>query len=289
MASVRSASLLTTHAEQQMASDPARCNIKGLLKSGLTFGSGVAVALLCLSGQQSRGAFLKSFLSRTEVTSGAWLEPSTTCPPREWVLEDFGSGHWILDHTDESTWSWYMDLLRVPESARPAEYHCSDIHQYIFTDKTFIMNHTIPLVNFSLKFEAGTEGKLEKNPYPAPTPQGFDPRVAKVNLTNWRNAIDTGPFGKSCSALRTEMVSAVAREDDPKKFDEYWVIFWRELVTPTYMKASLYVTDPEGNKIGPWKSGGYSYRYFRKTVQSFEDTTKRLSCQESGFHGTEFC
>lgn len=221
--------------------------------------------------------------------AAAAVATSITCPSKAWVLEDFGSGHWILDHTDEETWSWYMDLLRVPESARPAEYHCSDIHQYVFSDTTFIMNHTIPLTNFSLRFEASTLGVWEKNPYPQLTPAGFDPRVAKANTTTWRNTIDSGPDGTSCSALRTEMGLVLADKDDPKKFHILGVIFWREMVSATLMKASLYVADAEGKKLEPWASKGFSYRYFRKTVQSFDDSAQRLPCLPTGYGATEFC
>lgn len=204
------------------------------------------------------------------------------CPPREWLLDAWGTGHWILDHTDQATWSWYMDFLEVPEASRPDEYNCSDIHQYIFTEKTFAMNHTIPHTNFSLQFESGTEGEWVKNPYPALTPAGFDPRVAKVNLTTWRNAWDDGPRGKSCeaSALRTEMpvVKNITDASGRKVKAEFITVFWRELETPNFMKASLYVKHTNGTLLEPWASKGFSYRYFRKTVQSFGDSARRLPC-----------
>lgn len=212
-----------------------------------------------------------------------------TCPNKHWVLGSFGSGHWILDHTDDN-WAWYMEFLGVNRSVWPDEFNASDIHQYVFTENgTFIMNHTIPKTGFHLLFQAGLLGKWEKNPYPTITPGGFDNHSAKVNLSNWRNALDAGPTGDSCSALRTEM-PIVVNDTQTKKQVERIVVFWRELVSPTYMKASLHVLTPEGDILEPWRSHGLSYRYFRKTVQSFGDAARRLKCVPTGKEpGTLFC
>eukprot|EP00415_Alexandrium_ostenfeldii_P001237 UN1237 len=217
--------------------------------------------------------------------------PSTVedaCPPRKWVLEEFSKGHWILDHTD-AAWGWYMDFLNVSKESWPDEFNCSDIHQYSFKeDGTYVMNHTIPKTGFHLIFKAHATDEWEKNPYPSVTPAGFDKHAA-VNLSDWRNAIDAGPLGKSCSALRTDMPVA---KKDPKtgKTMEHIVTFWRELTSPSFMQASLHVTDMDGKLIEPWKSKGLSYRYVRKTVQSFPDAALRLPCVATGIEdGTQFC
>jgi hypothetical protein len=258
--------------------------------AGLLFGFNfiARTALQAPKGSSFRAADSSDDVSLLVVPPEA---PTTAaCPPEAWVKADFGSGHWILDHTDKS-WEMYMEFLHVPPSAWSDEFNCSDIHQYIFTDRdTFVMNHTIPKTHFHLLFEAGTIGKWEKNPYPAPTPAGFDPAVAKVNLTSWRNAFDAGPDGTACSALRTDMPT-VMNDTITHKPVEYVVTFWRELVSPTFMKASLHVTTPEGELIEPWKSKGLSHRYFRKTVQSFEDAALRLPCAPTGLanESLEFC
>jgi len=217
--------------------------------------------------------------------------PSTehnNCPPKQWILEEFGTGHWILDHTADN-WGWYMEFLNVSKATWPDEFNCSDIHQYTFKeDGTYVMNHTIPKTGFHLLFEAHANGQWEKNPYPAVTPSGFDNHTA-ANLSKWRNSLDNGPLGKSCTALRTDML-VVNKDPKTGKFVQHIETFWRELTSPSMMKASLYVTDIHGNAIEPWKSKGFSNRYFRKTVQSFNDAALRLPCMPTGLgNGTQFC
>jgi len=217
------------------------------------------------------------------------------CAPLNWIKQDFGTGHWILNYTDDS-WGAYMLFLGVDRSHWPDEFHTSDIHQYAFYDKTFIMNHTIPLSNFHLLYEAGLEGKWEHNPYPQVTPAGLDPHSA-VNLTTFRNAFESPgvPHPDSCWALRTDM-PVVQNKSGVLK--EYVVSFWRELTSPIDMRCTLHVYDATTNKtIEPWASKldskpfpGYSYRYFRKTVQSFGDALQRLPCVATGErNGTYFC
>lgn len=211
------------------------------------------------------------------------------CPPLHWVKQEFGSGHWILNYTDK-TWEPYMIFLGLPKSDWYNEFHTSDVHQYAMYENTFIMNHTIPLTHFHVLFEAGLTGKWEKNPYPAPTPQGLDPSKVKVNLTNFRNVFEKPgvPHSDSCWALRTDMPVVNNATGTPK---EYLVTFWRELTSPIDMRCTLYITDPTtGSIIEPWATEmkdakpfpGYSYRYFRKTVQSFDDALKRLNATPTG-------
>ena len=45
--------------------------------------------------------------------------------------------------------------------------------------------------------------------------------------------------------------------------------FWRGLVSPTLAKFTLVISDENFEPIEPWKSQGYSYRWFRRAVQSF--------------------
>jgi len=224
------------------------------------------------------------------------------CPPLEWIKKDFGSGHWILNYTDRS-WTAYMKFLGVDSSHWSQEFNTSDIHQYVFFDDTFIMNHTIPLTKFHLLFEAPLTRKWNKNKYPAVTPAGMDPKAAQ-NLTDWRNYFEEPghPHPDSCWALRTDMAVAhkVCRWEN---FDCHWksfvVTFWRELTSPIDMRVTLHVYDNSTQQvIEPWKSQmgdvkpfpAFSYRYFRKTVQSFGDAAARLPCAPTGLRdGTFFC
>ena len=217
---------------------------------------------------------------------------AVACPPHQWILETFASGFWVVDHTDQS-WSRYLEFLQVPKAAWPAEFHATDMHQYAFADTadphTFVMNHTIPKTGFHLLFESDITGKWVHNPYPTVTPAGFDPHTAKVNLSTWRNALDDGPVGKSCTALRTDM-PVVVKDPATGNQTEHVVVFWRELTSPTSLTVSLYVTDTEGHIEEPWKSNGLSLRYFRRAVQSFPDAKLRLNCSDTGIgDGTKFC
>jgi len=218
------------------------------------------------------------------------------CPPLSWIKAGFSSGAFILNYTD-TTWGAYMKFLNVKPDQWPNEFNASDIWQYVFYDETFIMNHTIPKANFHLLYEASLSGRWEKNPYPYVTPAGFDPKVA-VNLSTFRNTFEKPgvPHRDSCHALRTDM-PVVSNFTGTKR--EYIVSFWRELRTPIDIMATLYVYDAKtGETLEPWKSQmkdakpfpGYSYRYFRRTVQSFDDVEKRLKCAPTGERsGTYFC
>merc|ERR1712070_155024 len=177
------------------------------------------------------------------------------------------------------------------------EFFASDVWQYAFYDKTFMMNHTIPMAHFHLLYEASLSGEWEKNPYPYVTPAGFD-KHASVNLSKFRNSFEKPgvPHADSCWALRTDM-PVVSNMSGTQK--EYVVSFWRELTSPSDVRCTLYIYDAETKEtIEPWKSQlqdakpypGYSYRYFRRTVQSFDDILKRLNCTPSGLrNGTYFC
>lgn len=218
------------------------------------------------------------------------------CPPLKWIKMGLSSGAFILNYTDES-WGAYMKFLNVAPDKWPDEFNASDIWQYVFYDDSFIMNHTIPKAGFHLLYEASLSGKWEKNPYPYVTPSGFDKHVA-VNLSTFRNEFEKPgiPHKDSCWALRTDMPVASNFTGEER---EYIVRFWRELRTPEDIMATLYVYDAKtGETIEPWKSQmknakpfpGYSYRYFRRTVQSFEDIEKRLECAPTGVRpGTYFC
>lgn len=236
------------------------------------------------------------------------LSPCPVCGPKEWHLGVFGSGYWILDHTEDS-WIAYMKFLNVSPDQYDNEFNSSDIHQYAFDlDKDpnlFIMNHTIPASGFNLKFQTKMNWEWNDNPYPAPTPAGFDPNISAANFTTWRNKIDNGPnrnnkpgnvegdaeHGCSCWALKTQMPQPrdEPQEDGTLKTVMYYNTFWRELLSPTYARYTLQISDANMDPIEPWKSQGYSYRFFRRTVQSFDDVVKRLPCHESGYEGEKFC
>jgi hypothetical protein len=218
------------------------------------------------------------------------------CPPLKWIKQGMSSGTWILNYTD-LTWGAYMNFLGVDQAHWNDEFNASDIWQYSFYDETFIMNHTIPMVGFHLLYEASLKGVWEKNPYPYVTPAGFDKHAA-VDLSNFRNVFEKPgiPHADSCWALRTDMPVV---SNHTGKLKEYIVTFWRELTTPSDMRATLHIYDAKTmDIIEPWKSQlqdasptpGFSYRYFRRTVQSFEDVVKRWKCRPTGEReGTYFC
>jgi hypothetical protein len=222
--------------------------------------------------------------------------PAPECPPLNWIKKDLSSGAFIVNYTDKS-WGAYMKFLNVAPDQWANEFNASDIWQYAFQETTFVMNHTIPGANFHLLYEASLENKWEHNPYPYVTPAGFDRHVS-VNLSTFRNVFEKPgvPHPDSCWALRTDM-PVVSNLIGVQK--EYVVSFWRELRTPEDVMCTLYVYDAKtGEKIEPWKSQmrdvkpfpGYSYRYFRRTVQSFDDVLKRLKCVPTGKSpGTYFC
>jgi len=260
--------------------------------------------LAALFGSQpakSQDIFLaaQNFLKETDATSFA-APPARAapadCPGLPWIKESLSTGAFILNYTDD-TWGAYMNFLHVDKAHWYDEFHASDIWQYVFYDNSFIMNHTIPKAGFHLLYEASLSGEWEKNPYPYVTPAGFDPH-AKVNLSTFRNVFEEPgfPHPDSCHALRTEM-PVVNNITGVQK--EYIVKFWRELTTPSDMRCTLTVYDAKtGETIEPWATQlkdakpfpNYAYRYFRRTVQSFEDVVKRLPCQPTGErNGTYFC
>lgn len=216
----------------------------------------------------------------------------------------FGSGYWILDHTEDN-WAAYMNFLNVSEDAWDDEFNSTDIHQYAFDveKNIYVMNHTIPATNFSLLFNATLDWKFVTNPYPAPTPAGFDPSQT-TSFTTWRNKIDFGPGkkpadnvshdvhdGNSCWALKTQMPQPrnETQPDGSIKTVMYYNTFWRELVSPTLAKFSLVLADEHFRPIEPWASQGYSYRWFRRAVQTMDDVKKRLPCKDTGLQGEKFC
>jgi hypothetical protein len=207
-----------------------------------------------------------------------------------------------------------MEFLDVDKKAWPAEFHATDMHQYIFfsnaTGLFYIMNHTIPATNFHLLFEADSNGKWMPNPYPVLTPAGFDPSSAKVDLKKVRYTFEEPgvPFADSCWAWRTDMPMVKNVTKDGKVVPkEFVVTFWRELTSPSAMRCTLYITEADtGMAIAPWTEPGYglapsasipgspkrlSYRYFGKAVQSFSDAQARHNCIPSGIPGDvhEFC
>merc|ERR1712232_97951 len=118
-----------------------------------------------------------------------------------------------------------------------------------------IMNHTIPLTNFHLLYEANLTGVWDKNPYPQVTPAGLDPK-ARVNLTSFRNEFEKPgvPHPDSCWAMRTDMPVA-KKNEKTGKVDRYMVKFWRELTSPIDMRCTLHVMDAATDKpIEPWAS-----------------------------------
>lgn len=255
----------------------------------------------CLLQVSCQDLFLSSNIGKAPLSGSLPINIATPppakaeCPPLKWIKESF-SGAFILNYTDD-TWGAYMTFLGVSKELWPTEFNASDIWQYTFFDNSFMMNHTIPAAKFHLKYEASLNRVWEKNPYPYVTPAGFD-KNASVDLSKFRNYFDPPgtPLPDSCWALRTDM-PVVSNHTGTSK--EYVVSFWRELTSPSDIRCTLYVYDAKTNEtIEPWKSQmqdakpypGYSYRYFRRTVQSFDDIQKRLWCAPTGLRdGTYFC
>ena len=225
------------------------------------------------------------------------------CPPKEWILQMYAGGHWVLDYTDAS-WDAYMAFLGLDPKAWPTERHTTDIHEYYMAEDYYVMNHTIPLSNFHLFFKTSLGTAAEKplwtpTPYMAPTPSGFNPHPLKLNMTLWRNYIeDPGrPFPESCYALRTQ-TRGVYNESGVTS--EVVVDFTGELTSPYEWRYSLHVWNwTTGETLEPWKSQlksakpypGVSYRYFKKAIQSFTDANRRNMCQNMTLDGRayEFC
>jgi len=228
-----------------------------------------------------------------------------TCPPKDWVLQMYQGGHWIIDYTDES-WDAYMRFLGLQESAWPTERNTSDVHEYHFAadGSYYVMNHTIPLSDFHLFFktELGTvhsKPEWTPTPYSMPTPAGFDPNPLKYNMTLWRNWIEEPgqPFPESCYAMRTQNRGTY---NDSGVISELVVDFTGELTGPYEWRYSLHVWNwTTGEIIEPWKSQmqdakpypGVCYRYFKKAVQGFDDAVARHPCNTMTLDGEsfEFC
>lgn len=248
---------------------------------------------------------------QTAAPLGAATAPSAaaaaaaTCPPKPWIYNSLAGGHWIINSTDPESWGWYMEFLNVNKKDWPAEFHATDMHQYIFFTNAsgifYIMNHTIPSSGFHLLFEADSNGQWRPNPYPVLTPAGFDPSSAKVDLKKVRYLFEEPgvPFADSCYAWRCDMPMVKNVTIGGKLVEKEFVVsFWRELTSPTEMRCTLYITEADtGESIAPWTEPGYglkpadaipghpkrlSYRYFRKTVQSLGDALERLPCKASG-------
>jgi len=233
----------------------------------------------------------------TDASTASKPELWNHCAPLKWIKESMSTGAFILNYTDQS-WGAYMNFLHVDKSHWDDEFHASDIWQYVFYEDTFIMNHTIPKANFHLLYETSLKGDWVKNPYPYVTPAGFDPKAGSVKLSNFKNVFEKPgvPHRDSCWALRTEMPVVNNITGTPK---EYVVKFWREMTSPSDMRCTLTVYDAKTKEtIEPWATQmkdtkpfpNYAYRYFRRTVQSFEDVLKRLPCRATGEReGTYFC
>jgi len=256
-------------------------------------------ALLAVPTARAQDLFLPAVPAAAPAppSSDAKAEEEHQCPPLKWIKQSMSEGAFILNYTDDS-WGSYMKFLHVDQSHWDDEFHASDIWQYVFYDNTFIMNHTIPKANFHLLYETPLNGEWVKNPYPYVTPAGFDPKAGKVALSKFKNFFEKPgwPHPDSCYALRTEM-PVVNNIDGVNK--EYVVKFWREMTSAADMRCTLTVYDASTNQtIEPWATQmkdtkpfpNYAYRYFRKTVQSFEDVLKRLPCAPTGEReGTYFC
>jgi len=228
--------------------------------------------------------------------------PVKSCPPKEWVLQMYGGGSWVLDYQDKS-WDPYMEFLGLPKTLWPTEAHTSDIHEFhMATDGTYyLLNHTIPLSKFHLFFktELGTSSQKpdwSTTPYLVPTPAGFDPHPLKFNFSKWRNFIEEPgtPFPDSCYALRTQNRGIY---NNSGVLSELVVDFTGELTSPYEWRYSLHVWDfKTGEIIEPWRSQmtdakpypGVSYRYFKKPVQSFADAEARNPCQNMTLEGQTF-
>jgi len=234
--------------------------------------------------------------------AGKQTNGAHTCPPKEWVLEMYAGGSWILDRTD-SSWDAYMGWLGLDPAAWPTERHTSDIHEYSMAPdgKSYVLNHTIPLSKFHLVFKtelgsAASPPAWTATPYKAPTPSGFNPHPLKMNMSIWRNFIEEPgtPFPESCYALRTQTRGMY---NNSGVLSEVVVDFTGELLSPHEWRYSLHVWD-WGSKetLEPWKSQmqqakpypGVSYRYFKKAVQSFGDAEARNPCQNMTVEGESF-
>lgn len=227
------------------------------------------------------------------------------CMPKEWVLQMYNRGHWILDYTD-SSWDAYMEFLGLDKSLWPTERNTSDIHEYVFAmdGSYYVMNHTIPLSDFHLQFKTaiGTVHKKPEwtqTPYMMPTPGGFDPQPLTLNMTLWRNfwEEDGKPFRESCHALRTQTRGVY---NDSGVISEVVVDFTGELTSPYEWRYSLHVWNwTTGEVLEPWKSQlrdakphpNVCYRYFKKATQSFGDALAKNPCAKLDVDGRtyEFC
>jgi len=229
----------------------------------------------------------------------------THCPPKEWMLQMYNRGHWILDYTD-SSWDAYMEFLGLDKGAWPTERNTSDIHEYFFAEdgSSYVMNHTIPLSDFHLMFktEVGTaqhKPEWSWTPYLDPTPAGFNPDPLKLNMTLWRNFFEEPgkPFPESCHALRTQTRGTY---NESGALSEVVVDFTGELTSPYEWRYSLHVWNwTTGEILEPWKSQlkdatphpDVSYRYFKKATQSFGDALAKNPCGELKVDGQvyDFC
>lgn len=130
------------------------------------------------------------------------------------------------------------------------------------------------------------------------TIHGYGKHV-KINMTHWRNWIeDPGkPFPESCYALRTQNRGFY---NESGVITEKVVDFTGELLSPYEWRYSLHVWDfLSGETLEPWRSQmqdvkphpGVSYRYFKKSVQSFADAELRNPCRNLTVEGHtyEFC
>jgi len=250
----------------------------------------------------SRAAAVLAVCSVLALVSGAPVKEASSCPSKEWVLQMYNGGSWILDYTDTS-WDAYMEFLGLAKSAWPTERHTSDIHEYVMAadGKSYVMNHSIPLSKFHLFFKAqlGTEADKPDwtpTPYVVPTPSGFNPHPLKYNMTLWRNFLEPpgSPFPESCWALRTQNRGIY---NNSGVLSELVVDFTGELTSPTEWRYSLHVWDfKTGDTIEPWKSQmqdakphpGVCFRYFKKAVQSFGDAEARNACQNQTLNGQTY-
>merc|ERR1740130_1566303 len=104
--------------------------------------------LSCFAPAYAQDLFL-AFGSTADVTV-----PAKSCPPKEWVLQMYGGGSWVLDYTDKS-WDAFMEFLGLDKAAWPTEAHTTDMHQFHMAKDGiyYLLNHTIPLSKFHLFFK----------------------------------------------------------------------------------------------------------------------------------------